>query len=139
MVANSSPSIDLAADKPPGCKRTIPVSLRMFVAIVLLLGAGVIAFVGIPVYREQTVIAEFDRLHVHYEKRPIGSARLQSFLQQWNFNVDRLPQEVVSVSIGFEVYPGDFDSGWFRSLPGLEKLRIRASWFGPVNLKFLAG
>lgn len=129
---------DPASDKAPRRRSRIPVSLRMFGAILALLFVGGALWVGVPIYRQEMVISEFDRLKVHYEKRPIGPDSFHRFLTKWNFDVDRLPHDVVAVRIGYDVNPRDFDPRWFQALPRLEKLRLRASWFGPVDLKFLA-
>lgn len=117
--------------------RRVPVSLRMFVAMLAIFGAGVALWVGVPVYQQQRVMEDFDRLHVDYETRPIETEWLHGYLRKWTINFDRLPQDVVSVRIGYDVDPGDFNVGWFRSLPNLEKLKLEAAWFGRIDLTFL--
>lgn len=139
MAAAATPTPDPTTDKPARPRRWIPLSLRLFVAMLLILGIVGVLYVGLPAYRQQEVIAEFDRLNVDYKKRPIGTDRLHGYLRKWNFDVDRLPHDVVSVRIGYDVYPRDFKTRWFQHLSKLEELKLEASWFGRVDLSFLAG
>jgi hypothetical protein len=46
-------------DKPPGPRRWIPVSLRIFVAILVVLGAVSGLWVAVAAYRQHVAIREF--------------------------------------------------------------------------------
>ena len=75
--ANGSPSP--TADKPPRLRRRIPLSLRMFVAILGLLGIVSTAMVGIPVCRQQLAIRQFQQHGCQFYTQPGGPA----WLRRW--------------------------------------------------------
>src|SRR5437899_2297141 len=49
------------ADRPPCRRRWIPLSLRVFVVILLLLGVGSALWIGVPAYCQQVAIREIER------------------------------------------------------------------------------
>ena len=52
---------DPTTDKPPRPRRWIPVSVRMFVAMLVLLATGGGLWIGVPAYRQRLAIREIDR------------------------------------------------------------------------------
>ena len=60
MAAPAIPTPDPTADKPPHPRRWIPVSVRLFAAILAILGMGG-TWVGVQCYRQQLLIQEIER------------------------------------------------------------------------------
>jgi hypothetical protein len=56
------PTPDPTTEKPPRPRRWIPLSLRMFIAILLLLGLCGALWIGVPVYRQCVAVREIERL-----------------------------------------------------------------------------
>lgn len=61
MSTVAIPSPDPTTAKPPHPRRWIPLSLRMFVSIVVLLAAGSALWIGVRAYREHVAIREITR------------------------------------------------------------------------------
>ena len=51
-----------APDKPPRPRRWIPLSLRMFLALLVLLGGGSALWIGIPAYQQHRAIHELKQV-----------------------------------------------------------------------------
>ncbi|HEY2249753.1 MAG TPA: hypothetical protein VGH74_01785, partial [Planctomycetaceae bacterium] len=58
------PASDPASDKPPRPRRWIPLTLRMYVAIVGVLGLGSTLLFGLQSYRQFSVIERLERTHL---------------------------------------------------------------------------
>ena len=56
------PSTAISPDKPPRRWRRLPLSLWMFLAIIVLLGLAAVATVGVPVYLHQSALRRVERL-----------------------------------------------------------------------------
>ena len=79
MVAISNPSPDPTAGKPPRRRRSIPLSLRIFVWINLFVGISGGLWVGIPAYQQRTAIRGIERPNVLIDARR-GS---QEWMRPW--------------------------------------------------------
>jgi hypothetical protein len=68
MTATAPLSSVPTTDKPPRRRRWIPVSLRIFVVILLLLAIAGVVWVGVPAYRRRVAIREIEHFsgHVQY-------------------------------------------------------------------------
>jgi len=77
MVPTATPSPDRAADKPPRPKRWIPVSLRMFMVMLVMIGGGGAFWVGVPAYRQVTTIREIERVGGQVDLRQGGPGWLR--------------------------------------------------------------
>src|SRR5262245_55219634 len=62
MATPATTTREHTTDKPPRRRRSIPVSLRVSVAILLLIGTACVYWVGIPAYRRRAAIGEIGRL-----------------------------------------------------------------------------
>jgi hypothetical protein len=80
MVFTANPSADPTTVNPPRPRRWIPLSLRMFVAILVLLGAGSALWIGVPAYRQQTAIREIERVGGKVVTRPRGPNWLRTWV-----------------------------------------------------------
>src|SRR5882724_1525355 len=58
---------DPTLEKPPRARRQIPLSLRMFAAILVLLGASAV-WIGVPAYRQYRALQAIERAggHVYF-------------------------------------------------------------------------
>jgi hypothetical protein len=78
-TAPSTAIPDPTTDKPPHPKRWIPISLRIFVVILSLLGAASALWIGVPAYRQHVAIQEIGRLGGHIQTEE----RVPAWLRQW--------------------------------------------------------
>lgn len=62
MTTVASLIADPTAGSPPRRSRWVPVSLKLFLAILLLLGVGSALWIGIPAYRQYVAIREIKRV-----------------------------------------------------------------------------
>ena len=69
MVPTANPSPELLADRPPRPPRQIPVSLWMFVTILVLLGVAC-ACLSVSGYRQLLAIREIERLGGYVQTEP---------------------------------------------------------------------
>jgi hypothetical protein len=53
---------DPTLSKPPRPRRWIPLSLRMYLAVLVAVGVASIACVAVPIYRQHVAIQEIERL-----------------------------------------------------------------------------
>ncbi len=96
MEAPSLRMPDLVTDKPRRRRRWIPLSLKMFVALLALAGVDSVLRVGVPMYRKQMAIRMIDRLGGKVEMKPAGPQRLRAVLgDQWMSAFD----EVVNIDL----------------------------------------
>jgi hypothetical protein len=65
---------------PPRTRRWIPLTLRMFVAILFLLGAGSAFWIGVPAYQQHTAIREIERLGGLVDYGRVGPEWLRELL-----------------------------------------------------------
>jgi hypothetical protein len=72
MAPTVVPSPDPKADKPPRQRRRIPVSVRIFAAILLLLGTGSALQICVPIYRQQSAIRTITQLGGQVDSEPGG-------------------------------------------------------------------
>src|SRR5438128_1505926 len=75
-----SPSPDATEGTAPRRPRWIPLSLRIFVAILIALVVGGALRVGIRAYRQRVVIAEVERLHGWITRVPCTPEWLKPWL-----------------------------------------------------------
>src|SRR5579872_4785729 len=68
----------IATDKPPRCRRWIPLSLRMFVAILVLLAVGSALRICVPAYRQLVVNRLIQRHRGGIRTEPVGPAWLRA-------------------------------------------------------------
>ena len=61
MAVSPTPTHDCATEKPPRRRRRMPLSLRIFAAILVVLLVGSVLSVWVPYYREQLVIQMIER------------------------------------------------------------------------------
>jgi hypothetical protein len=86
-MASSAPII--VNDKPPRSRRRIPLSLRMFVALVLVTGIGSASWIGIPAYRQHVAIQEVQRLGGYVVTLPRGPKLLRDWTgDEWMMMLD---------------------------------------------------
>jgi hypothetical protein len=67
-------------DKPPRRRRWIPLSLRMYLALLLVAGVGSASYVGLPAWRQHVALREIERLGGFVIAEPRGPAWLRSLL-----------------------------------------------------------
>src|SRR5262245_23212221 len=61
MPAVAISTSDLSTDKPPRHRRWIPLSLRMFVAILAVVGVAGVTWLGVRIYRHEAALAAIER------------------------------------------------------------------------------
>ncbi len=69
---SSTRSTDITTDKPPRPRRWIPLSLRLFLSLLLVAGIGSAFWFGVPAYRQWCAIREIDRLGGEILSNPVG-------------------------------------------------------------------
>ena len=79
MSALGTPTPDSTTDTPPRQRRWNPLSLRMFVAILSLLGAASALWIGVPAYRQHVAIREIELLGGYV----VTEERGPDWLRQW--------------------------------------------------------
>jgi len=95
MAAPTTPNPDPATDNPPRPRRWVPRSLRIFAALVLILGVAS-AWLGARGYRQLIAIREIERLEGNVESVPKGPNWLRDFVGDEKM---RMFDEVDSVSL----------------------------------------
>ena len=95
MEPATTPNPDPTARKPPSPPRRIAVSLRMFVAILVLLGVGSALWIGVPAYRQRMAIREIERLggEIVYQ-RPVGPGWLRKVVGHENWTAFDIVESV---------------------------------------------
>src|SRR5262245_47807648 len=71
------PTVTANEPRPPRPKRWVPLSLRMFLVILVLVGVGSVLWIGIPAYRQHLALEEFTRIHAWVRLEPRGPAWLR--------------------------------------------------------------
>jgi len=96
MPATARPQTARGTDSPPRSRRRIPASLRIFVALVALLGITSVLWIVVPAGRQHLAILEIRRLGGHFlaeQKSPkwlcdlLGDERMQFFAKVTQINL----------------------------------------------------
>ncbi|MBI3859561.1 MAG: hypothetical protein HY296_04900 [Thaumarchaeota archaeon] len=74
------PTIDPTTGKPPRRRRWIPLSLRIFLALLGLLAVASFVWIGVPAYRQGVAIREIERLGGTVVRSDVGRAWLRDWL-----------------------------------------------------------
>jgi hypothetical protein len=82
-MADAAPSPDPTTDKPPRRRRWIPLALRMFVVILVLLATASALWIGIPIYRQQVVIRKLEGVGGRVMAIPGNPQSLSAILPRW--------------------------------------------------------
>ena len=132
-MATPAPA-DSTTAKPPRPRRWIPVSLRMFVAMLGLLGLGSVFWIGMSAYRQFTTIQEIERLGGAIDCVSVGP----EWLRRWvGHERMRMFDEIVNVRLADTQATDDT----VRLICGLVKMRwlnldnTRISDLGLAHLK----
>src|SRR5579872_1327739 len=80
MVPTANPSHDPTAAKPPRAKRWIPISLRMFLVMLAVVGVAGVLGVGLPAYRQHVAIRDIEQVDGSMRSDPVGPAWLRSWV-----------------------------------------------------------
>lgn len=92
MFAAAAPASDLSTDKPPRRRRWVPLSLRLHVALLVILGV-VCAWEGMRGYRHLTAIHEVELLGGVVKSVPRGNAWLRGQIgNDWSRMLDDVPE-----------------------------------------------
>jgi hypothetical protein len=82
MPASASPSPDSTTQTPPRRKRWMPVSLKLFLAFLVLFGVSSVLLIGVRMYRQRVVIRAIEQLDGYIvDTRPLGPEWLGLFHQ----------------------------------------------------------
>jgi Leucine-rich repeat (LRR) protein len=120
MTTQAIPIPDPTTDKPPRPRRWIPLSLRIFVAILVLLGAESAYRFGMPIYRQHAAIRAIDRVEGVCRTRDGGPTWLRRWIGNERMRIfDEL--DVVNLD-GTSVTDGDLAK--LDGLPGLLSLNL---------------
>lgn len=124
-----------ATDKPPRPRRRIPMSLRMFVGMLVILGVGGPLWVGIPVYRQHVAVRQIERLGGSGESEYHGPEWLPRLLEYESArNFDRL----MSIRLG-GTRCSDDDLRDFRGLTNVDRLVLYNTRVTDAGLSRLRG
>src|SRR5437868_2248538 len=96
MSSPAKPISDPTTGKPPRPRRWIPVSLGMFVALLLVVGVASGLWIGVPAYRQLAIIQEIEGLGGTVDCVPIGPKWLRRWVGDENM---RMFDEIVSVRL----------------------------------------
>ena len=80
MPAPTNVPSDPTTDKPPRRQRWIPLSLRMFIAILATSVVAGVLWIGVPAYRQYVAIREITRVGGTVETQPGGPEWLRELL-----------------------------------------------------------
>ncbi|MGE5194236.1 MAG: hypothetical protein ACM3U2_17220 [Deltaproteobacteria bacterium] len=117
------PGPDRTADKPPRARRRVPVALKGFAAVLLLLGAGSVAVIGIPIWRQQSAISQIEAAGGLVRTVPGGPGWLRPLIGDfWMTYFD----EVVQVRLD-NPRATDATLVWLERLPHLNALSLDKS------------
>ena len=116
---------DLTTDKPPRERRWIPLSLRMFGVILLMVGVGSAFWIGVPAYFQHVAVQKIERMS---DSSVIHS---ESFAPYWlrSWIGDEWMEKFSSVEAvnlrGEEVTGVEVD--YIRDLPNVKRLNLRTT------------
>jgi Leucine Rich Repeat (LRR) protein len=134
MAVPASTSTDSTTGELPRARRWIPLSLRMFVALLLLLGVGSAVSIGLPAYRQQVAVREIERLGGTFITRPRGPEWLRARL---GADLLKLLDPVIQVAI-YDQRASDDTLRQIAGLAGLEYLSFSEGQTTDSGLAFLA-
>jgi Leucine Rich repeat len=135
MSIPTAPSGVPTIDKPPPPRRWIPLSLRLFVAVITFLFVGSALWVGVPAYQQDRALREIERWGGSAKARPVGPWWLRSRISdRWLVCVDK----VYRVNLSETVID---DSGLARlgALKDLEQLNLSGTNVTDAGLRHLSG
>lgn len=113
MTTAASLIADPTAGSPPRRRRWVPVSLKLFLAMLLLLGVGSVVWVGVPAYRQHVAIQEIERFGGMISFNPIGPDWLRESLGEGPMHcIDEIE------SVRFRPDEETYHSGSYRGLSG---------------------
>ena len=98
MAAPTTPISGPATDKPPRPRRWVPLSLRVFVSMLLLLGVAS-AWLGVRGHEQLSVIREIERQGGTVESEPVGPKWLYELVGDENM---RMFDEIVEVRLSVQ-------------------------------------
>lgn len=134
MTAPTTAIPDLTTDKPPRARRRLPLSLRMFVVVLLILGL-VCARDGLRGYRQYAAVREVQRLGGAISLTQNGPA----FLRGWAPDLCcALFDEVVAVNL-VDRPATDDTMAYLRGLDSLRHLHIDNTLVSDAGLAHLTG
>jgi Leucine-rich repeat (LRR) protein len=126
---------DPTTDQPPRPRRWIPLSLRMFVAVLALLACGAL-WIGVRAYRQYVALTEIERNGGSVEIRPRGPEWLRA---RWGTDLAKSFDDVFQVGL-VGTKATDAVLRHVNRLEGLEHLDAQGTQItdaGMVNLKAL--
>ena len=128
-MATAAPTFASTTDKPPLPWRWIPLSLRIFVAILVLLGVAS-AWIGVRGYQQLAAIREIEWLGGFTELQPVGPKWRREPVGDERM---RMFDEVVEVNL-FQTQETDTALHQISRLPRLRRLDITGSQATDVGL-----
>jgi Leucine-rich repeat (LRR) protein len=117
MTTSTPPSPDPTTDKPPLPRRWIPLSLRMYVALLAILTVGTALWIGVPAYQQFILIQDIDRLGGSVQTSPVGPSWLHQLLVDESLTMF---EKVVKVELDRKKAA----DGTLRQMSGLTSLRV---------------
>lgn len=165
MVTQVRPTADPRTDKPPCGRRWIPLSLRMFVVMLVLTSVGGGLWVGLPAYRQHVAIQEFERRGAAignfmpdrpvtgpiWLRRIIGDERMVAFdeIDDVYFHADsatvdrriaKIHAEIISMSTVSRDPPSIDDStlSYITGIPSVKNLSLRLCNVGDTGMEHVA-
>lgn len=136
MSTQPRPTLDPAPDKPPRPRRWIPLSLKIFMGTLLLVGVSRGLWIGIHIWREQAAIRELERLGAQMGTEPGGPAWLrQSIGDDW-----MQPFDKGTIVVWGSFTPKtitDAEMPAFEQLIHVQKLDLRGAPITDAGLKHL--
>jgi hypothetical protein len=122
-------------EKPPRVRRWVPLTLRMFVAILGLLGSASAIVVGMPVYRQHMGIAAVERVEGAFSTRFGGPSRLRRWIgDEWMKPLDH----VIDVNLRGTATT-DTDLAQIASIPTLRSLWLDRTLVTDAGLAHISG
>ncbi|MBI3865206.1 MAG: hypothetical protein HY290_25305 [Planctomycetia bacterium] len=122
-------------DKPPRRRRSIPLSARMFVALLALLGVSGGLWVGPPAYRQHVAIREVEQLGGQIKTRSRGPSSLRNLV---GANRMKVFDEVVDVDLSTKPAT-DATLSRLGRLHGIKWLRLDHTRVTDARLAHLKG
>ncbi|MBI3863652.1 MAG: hypothetical protein HY290_17315 [Planctomycetia bacterium] len=80
MATPGNQNADPTTIQPPRARRWVPLSLRMFAAILVILVVSSVLWIGIPAYRQHVAIREIEQVDGSVRTNPVGPAWLRSWV-----------------------------------------------------------
>jgi Leucine Rich repeat len=83
MPTTESPASIPVTDKPPCHRRWIPLSLRMFVVMLVLVGVGSTLWIGVPAYRQEVAVREIQEIGGYVTFEDTRPSWMRSLTGEW--------------------------------------------------------